>query len=175
MAKLNNIKEKQMIFTTKLVDESSDKLNDGVVLKRYQNPWFKNEIGIRRSGVTFRMTDAEQEEYIKCALDIYYFVEKYCLVKTEDGAVDHINFDGRDYQKEILSNLVNNRFNIIMSSRQSGKCVSFNSLCIFDMDGVEKQMRIGKLYYYIISLQRQLTIFEKIKIKLYDFLYYFEK
>ena len=29
--------ERQMVFTTKLVDESTDKINDGIVLKRYQN------------------------------------------------------------------------------------------------------------------------------------------
>ena len=54
--------EKQMIFTTKLVDDSTNKINDGIVVKRYQNPWLKSEVGLRRSGVTFRMTKEEQEE-----------------------------------------------------------------------------------------------------------------
>jgi hypothetical protein len=40
--------ERQMIFTTKLVDEATDKINDGVVVKRYQNPWLKSEVGLRR-------------------------------------------------------------------------------------------------------------------------------
>jgi len=115
-------KERQMIFTTKLVDEASDKINDGVVLKRYQNPWLKSEIGLRRAGVTFRMTPDEQAEYIKCALDIDHFVEKYCKVKREDGSVGNIFL--RDYQKEILDNFVNSRFNILMASRQVGKTIS---------------------------------------------------
>jgi len=114
--------ERQMIFTTKLVNESTDKLNDGVVLKKYQNPWLKSEIGIRRSGVTFKMTPEEQEEYVKCALDVHYFTEKYCKVKTEDGSINNIKL--RDYQKEILDNFVNNRFNILMASRQVGKTIS---------------------------------------------------
>jgi len=45
--------ERQMVFTTKLVNEHTDMINDGVVLKRYQNPWRKSEVGNRRSGVIF--------------------------------------------------------------------------------------------------------------------------
>lgn len=68
--------EKQMIFTNKLVDEASEKINDGIVIKRFQNPWLKSEVGLRRAGVSFKMSPEEQQEYIKCALDIDYFVEK---------------------------------------------------------------------------------------------------
>jgi hypothetical protein len=114
--------ERSMVFTSLTVDESTKKINDGVVVKRYQNPWLKNEIGIRRSGISFRMTNSEQEEYIRCALDINYFAEQYCKTKTEDGSINKIFL--RDYQKEILNNFKNNRFNILMSSRQSGKTIT---------------------------------------------------
>lgn len=122
MANNKEVEEKQMIFTTKLVDESTDKINDGIVVKRYQNPWLKSEVGLRRSGVTFKMSQDEQQEYIRCALDVHYFVEKYCKVKREDGSVGNIFL--RDYQKEILDNFVNSRFNILMASRQVGKTIS---------------------------------------------------
>lgn len=122
MALKENLQERQMIFTTKLVDESTDKINDGIVVKRYQNPWLKSEVGIRRSGVTFKMSPDEQQEYVKCALDIHYFTEKYCKTKREDGSIGSIKL--RDYQKEILDNFVNNRFNILMASRQVGKTIS---------------------------------------------------
>ena len=114
--------ERQMVFTSKLVDEATDKLNDGIVLKRYQNPWLKSEVGLRRAGVTFKMTSDEQKEYVKCALDVHYFTEKYCKVKTEDGSIDNIKL--RDYQKEMMDNFVNSRFNILMASRQVGKTIS---------------------------------------------------
>ena len=116
------LQEKQMIFTTKLVDEATNKINDGIVLKRFQNPWLKSEVGLRRAGVTFRMTPEEQAEYIKCALDIHYFTENYCKLKREDGTIGSIFL--RDYQKEILENFVTSRFNILMASRQVGKTVS---------------------------------------------------
>ena len=115
-------KERQMIFTTRLVDEATDKINDGIVIKRYQNPWLKSEVGLRRAGVTFKMTSDEQQEYVRCALDIHYFVEKYCKVKREDGSVGNITL--RDYQMEILDNFINSRFNILMASRQVGKTIS---------------------------------------------------
>lgn len=169
------IKEKnqrQMIFTTKLVDEATDNINDGVVIKRYQNPWFKSEVGIRRAGVTFRMTPEEQEEYVRCALDIHYFTEKYCKVKTEDGSIDNIKL--RDYQEEIMDNFVNNRFNILMASRQVGKCFSFNTIISIERDGIQYDIRFGKLYYLMISKERKLTFLEKLKIKLYDYLYRLE-
>jgi hypothetical protein len=114
--------ERQMVFTTKLVDDATDKINDGVVVKRYQNPWLKSEVGLRRAGVTFKMTADEQSEYVRCALDVHYFTEKYCKVKTEDGSINNIKL--RDYQEEILDNFVNNRFNILMASRQVGKTIS---------------------------------------------------
>ena len=114
--------ERQMIFTTTLVDDATDKINDGVVVKRYQNPWLKSEVGLRRAGVTFKMTPEEQQEYVRCALDVHYFTEKYCKVKTEDGSIGNITL--RDYQKDMLDNFVDNRFNILMASRQVGKTIS---------------------------------------------------
>ena len=170
MAKEDN--ERQMVFTSQFVDEATDKINDGIVVKRYQNPWMKSEVGIRRSGVSFRMSQNEQQEYVRCALDIHYFTEKYCKTKREDGSVGSITL--RDYQKEILDNFVNNRFNILMASRQVGKCFYFNTLCSIEIDGIEIEMRVGSLYYYMLSKIRKLTFLEKIKIKLYDILFYIE-
>jgi serine protease inhibitor ecotin len=167
-----DLKEKQMIFTTKLVKEATDSINDGIVVKRYQNPWLKGEVGLRRAGVVFRMTPEEQEEYIKCALDIDYFVEKYCKVKREDGSVGNIKL--RDYQAEILENFVNNRFNILMASRQVGKCFSFNTIISIEKAGLRYDIRLGKLYYSMVSKERKLSFLEKLKIKLYDWLFRLE-
>ena len=172
MSKIKNDEDRQIVFTTKLVNESVDKINDGILLKRYENPWLKGETGIRRSGVIFKMIHEEQQEYIRCALDIHYFTEKYCKTKIEDGSVGSIKL--RDYQEEILDNFVKNRFNILMAARQSGKCFFFNTLCSIEKDGIRIDFRIGKLYYYMLNRERSLTVLEKIKIKLYDFLFFLE-
>jgi len=114
--------ERKFIFTTKIVDDITSKINDGVVIKRFQNPWFSSEIGLRKANITFMMTDDEIQEYIKCKLDIHYFTEKYCKVKTEDGSIQNIKL--RDYQKNILDLYSKNRFSILMGSRQIGKTIN---------------------------------------------------
>lgn len=113
--------EKRFIFNSLNVEEITNDINDGVIVKRYRNPWFKGEVGVRRSGITFFMTEAEIEEYIRCKIDIHYFAEKYCKVKTEDGSVTNIKL--RDYQKDILD-LYKGRFSILCGSRQIGKTIN---------------------------------------------------
>jgi hypothetical protein len=120
--KIKQEEEKKFIFTSKIVEEVIDKMNDGVVIKRFQNPWFQSEVGLRKSGITFMMSEDEIEEYIKCKLDIHYFAEKYCKIKTEDGSIQNIRL--RDYQKEILDLYTKNRFSILMGSRQIGKTIN---------------------------------------------------
>lgn len=150
----------------------TNKINDGILVKRFENPWLKGEVGVRRNGVAFKMTNEEQQEYVKCALDIHYFIEKYCKVKREDGSTGHIKL--RDYQSDILDDFVENRFNILMASRQVGKCVSFNTIISIEKDNYQYDIRLGKLYYKMLSAERKLTFLERLKIKLYDFLYYLE-
>jgi len=112
---------RQIIWTTKMVEEATDKLSNGFILKRIENPFFENVIGLRSSGLTFKMSNEEQEEYIRCALDIHYFARTYCYIKGEEG--QPIIIPLRDYQNEILDNFFNNRFNILMASRQIGKTI----------------------------------------------------
>jgi hypothetical protein len=114
--------ERKIVFTSELVTDTTNKINDGVIVKRYQNPWFQNEVGVRRQGLTFMMSDDEINEYIRCKLDIQYFAEKYCRIKTEDGSVQNIKL--RDYQKGILDLYTKNRFSILCGSRQIGKTVN---------------------------------------------------
>ena len=112
---------RQVIWTTKMVEEATEKLNNGFVLSRVDNPFFEKVIGLRKDAITFMMSPEEQEEYIKCALDIQYFASTYCYIKGEEG--QPIIIPLRDYQKEILDNFFNNRFNILMASRQIGKTI----------------------------------------------------
>ncbi len=112
---------KQIIWSTKMVEEATEKLNNGFILKKIETPFFEKIVGLRSAGLTFKMTDIEQAEYIKCALDIHYFAGTYCYIKGEEG--QPIIIPLRDYQSDILDNFFNNRFNILMASRQVGKTV----------------------------------------------------
>lgn len=163
---------KQIIWNTKMVDDAAEKINNGFVLSRIENPFYENTIGLRKAGLTFRMSGSEIDEYVKCKMDIQYFAEKYCWVKGEKG--EPVQLRLRDYQKEILDNFFNNRFNILMASRQTGKCSEFNTIIKIKNSNLEFYTRIGKLYYYILSTKRKLTLLEKIKIKLYDTIFLIE-
>ncbi len=112
---------KQIIWTSEMVLDASEKINNGFVLPRLENPFFDKIIGLRNRSIKFKMSDHEKSEYIRCAVDIFYFAEKYCYVKGDDGQPDIISL--RDYQKEILSNFGEFRFNILMASRQCGKTI----------------------------------------------------
>ena len=112
---------KKFIFTSKNIDEITEQMSDGVILKNYQKPWFNNEVGVRRAGLSFEWTADEIGEYTKCAQDIHYFAENYCQIKREDGTVGKIRL--RNYQKEILDLFKNDRV-ILCASRQSGKTIN---------------------------------------------------
>ena len=123
MAQKRNEEEmRKFVFTTRNVEEITQRMSDGYVMKRYMNPWFKGEVGVRRSGITFALTPDELQEFIRCKLDIHYFAETYCRIKREDGSIGQIKL--RPYQKGILDLYTKNRFSILMSSRQSGKTIN---------------------------------------------------
>ena len=160
---------RQIIWDTRMIEEATEKINNGFVLSRLENPFYEKIVGLRNSAIIFKMSPEEQEEYIQCAIDIHYFASKYCYIKGEEG--QPIIIPLRDYQNEILDNFFNNRFNILMASRQIGKCFSFNTKVLVEIDGKFLQIRFGKLYYILLAKERKLTILEKVKIKLYDILY----
>lgn len=112
---------KQIIWDSEMVDEAAEKINNGFVLSKFDSPFYEKTLGLRRSGVVYSMTNHERDEYIKCALDIHYFSQKYCYIKGEEGQPEIIKL--RDYQKEILDNFDKYRFNILMCSRQVGKTI----------------------------------------------------
>jgi len=112
---------KQIVWDSEMVAEVAEKINNGFVLSKFDSPFYEKTLGLRRAGVVYSMTDYERDEYIKCALDIHYFCEKYCYIKGEEGQPEIIKL--RDYQEDILDNFDKYRFNILMCSRQVGKTI----------------------------------------------------
>jgi len=110
------------ILNTKKVEEIRNKEKYALKLKRNEYIWHNGIRDVRRSGLSFAMTRQEREEYIKCKLSVFYFAQKYCKIKREDGTVGYITL--RRYQKEIIKLFNDNRYSILMASRQTGKTVS---------------------------------------------------
>lgn len=115
------MEEKRIVWTTELVESTKKKLDDGFILKNIEIPYFEKKTGLRKRDCTFKFSQDELDEYTKCKLDIRYFANNYCFIKSEDGSFKVMRL--RDYQYDILDLYNNNKSSILMASRQVGKTV----------------------------------------------------
>lgn len=74
---------------------------------------------IKRSGVELEFTYEEILELKKCAEDPVYFIKKY--VKIQHPKLGSIPFELYGYQERLVLSYKDNRFNIVLSARQTGK------------------------------------------------------
>ena len=59
-----------------------------------------------------------KQEYIKCASDPVHFMRKYCTIQHPTKG--KMKFNLYDFQEKMLTDFKNNRYNIILKSRQLG-------------------------------------------------------
>ena len=81
---------------------------------------------IKRSHVQHDWTREQILEYKKCSEDPNYFIKKYVKIINLDRGL--INFEMYPYQENMAATICDNRFTIIKSCRQSGKCAHFSTL-----------------------------------------------
>lgn len=166
--------EKRVVWSTKNVEEAATKLDEGYVLHGYEIPFFEKKPGHRKSNLSFKFTDHELNEYIKCSTDIRYFMQNYCYIKSEDGNYHIMKL--RDYQEDIIDLYHNNPLSILMASRQVGKCITYNTvLNIMDKEGNTFDLRIGDLYFNMLKKEGKMTLLKYVKKFLYDIAYFLEK
>ena len=58
------------------------------------------------------------EEYKKCASDPIHFMKKYCMI--QHPVRGKIPFHLYPFQEKTLTEFKNNRFNVVLKSRQTG-------------------------------------------------------
>ena len=80
---------------------------------------YKGSRLVRKPHTKLNLTKEHIAEYIKCQQDILYFAETYYWIIDPDIGLSKITL--YDYQKTLLLNFSQDRFNIVLSSRQSGK------------------------------------------------------
>ena len=74
---------------------------------------------LKKAGTSINFTKKQIDEWIKCKNDPIYFAMNYIkIISLDEGLVP---FDMYDFQKEILRDFHNNRFNIAKLPRQTGK------------------------------------------------------
>lgn len=74
---------------------------------------------LKRSNVKIAWTPEQVQEWMKCAQDPVYFVEKYVKIVNIDKGL--VNFNLYDYQRNIVETAVQDRFVICKMPRQCGK------------------------------------------------------
>lgn len=158
--------EKRFVFTQQTLDTVFEKINNSIPLKNHEKPWFKNQPGLKRPNIKWGWTEEEQYEYYKCATDIYYFAEKHCKIKSEDGKIKKIKL--RDYQYDILDLMSGNR-SILMASRQTGKCKYLITKCLYKINGIETELPVFKLLF---MYKENKTIYDYLKYPIYMLLSY---
>jgi len=77
---------------------------------------------VKRDGVQQAWTPELLKEYKKCMDDPIYFAEKYVKVISLDAGL--VPFHLYPYQKQMFQHFNDNRFNIVLACRQSGKSIS---------------------------------------------------
>jgi len=145
----NDKKDESQVWTTARVEEAMSYLSKGKK-PPMGNPFFERKFGQRKSNLVFQYTKDEVTELKKCKQDIFYFAEKYCMIKTDEGQYTH--FKLRDYQNNALQIIQDNRKVAYMASRQIGKC-SLPNICIDiqDDNGEIKKFLFSDFFYKFID------------------------
>ena len=71
---------------------------------------------------TFEYTPFMVDEIGKCSDDMLHFAENYFYIIDPD--IGKVQIKLFDFQKRILTGFRDNRFNVLLSPRQAGKCFS---------------------------------------------------
>ena len=112
------VEASKVVWSTKSLNAAVDALTKGLPLKA--NPFCGTNTKLLKPDLVYKRTEEEVDDYIKCMQDPLYFAEK-CFLMTPKG-LQPVKM--RDYQKEYLTNLKENRFNILLACRQAGKSVT---------------------------------------------------
>ena len=129
-----NASADRIVWSTRQIDDLLVAMDQGYRPK-IKLPFYEGRQFLKKGNIVFEYTDEEITELARCAKDIVYFAEKYAVVMTDEG-IQQVKL--RDYQKDMLRNFQNDRFNIVLAARQMGKTVTasiFNAWYVtFNMD-----------------------------------------
>ena len=105
-----------------------------------------DEEKVKRPNAELEYTPEQIQELIECSQDINKFFKHIKIVTLDEGIQ---KFKPYDYQEELINLLHRNRFVCALQSRQSGKCVSFDSIIKIrnKKTGEEEEISIGNFFH----------------------------
>jgi hypothetical protein len=74
---------------------------------------------LKKANTAFEFTATQIEEFIKCKDDPVYFAKNYIQIVSLDSGL--VPFEPYDFQEKLIKRFHENRFNICMMPRQTGK------------------------------------------------------
>jgi hypothetical protein len=110
---------KTRVWNSKLVEEVRTKIVSGEPIVG-GTPFHEGDIDYRAAEIIYEYSEEELREIAKCATDIVYFANKYCVSMTDEG-IRKIKL--RPYQEKALRTYQENRWVVFLASRQIGKTV----------------------------------------------------
>lgn len=84
-----------------------------------------NQSSVKKPKDDKPLTVEEAREWLKCANDPYYFFTTYCKVATPTGIK---MYQPRDYQEDMLKDIIDNDFMLFNAPRQTGKRLCLNTV-----------------------------------------------
>ena len=110
---------KGKVWTTKKINEEFKKMEQG--LPADTSGFFEGNPQYKAANIVFEYTKEELADLARCADDVVYFANKFCYSMTDEG-VQQITL--RPYQEDMLEGFQDNRFVVMLASRQIGKTVT---------------------------------------------------
>lgn len=80
---------------------------------------YRNNPNLKKVGVKIPFTEEQTAEFIRCSNDPVYFAENYIKIISLDEGI--IPFKMWDFQKDMIQNFHDHRFNIVKCPRRVGK------------------------------------------------------
>jgi hypothetical protein len=133
--------------------------------------FYQGNENILRKDATFKWNEDMLAELKLCAKSILHFAEQHFYIITEDGKR---KIELYKYQKKLLKAFKSNRFNVVLSSRQSGKTTTITIyalwLVCFQSDKritivANKESTAKEIFARIKMAYEQLPIYMKPNIK----------
>lgn len=119
---------------------------------------YKKKPTIKAENVELELTFEQERERIKCGADAEYFAKNFYKITSLDKGF--ILFDMYPYQEGLFQSFQHNRFNVSLQSRQSGKCVHYDTVIKLrhKTDSKEFEMSIGEFHHTIAQNGKRLFL-----------------
>ena len=114
---------------------------------------YMNNPSLPTAEAQFEWTPERIRELKKCKENLLYFAENYFYIINLDEGKQKIKL--HSYQKKALRMIRDNRFSLFLFSRQSGKCLTMNTLCkVRNKKTGEIQELTMKTFFDIFSIEK---------------------